>query len=503
MNTATISPKEASLKAENSLTTFLEYTLIVIYGWECFALSVQNPSIWFDDAYSLATIRHSWEEIIALTTNDFHPPLYYFLLKFFSVLGGEKVVFMKLVSSFPILLTLLLTRSFLKREFKGISALIFVLCFMASQTVLFYSVEIRMYSWALFFVTMSYCSAYYAIKKDTNLWYILFTLCMLATFYTQYYAGITVGIGYIFMVMYTLRNNRSRIKTVGLIFVVATILYLPWLAVVVTQLSEASSGFWIPAFTFLDLVRYVATFFFTGNYTTSIALLVLFLVVFLNVFFKRNKTFNEHFLLVGLYCIVGLVLFGVVLSIVVRPLLISRYLVPACGLVWVFFAGGILSFRSNRTFLVIAIALLIVSATLNYVIAPRQVGGDYSSFRRYLTERIGERDIVVIAPPERAGHLAAVVAYLFPGRTMAITESDAPRGENFALDYSKGPFKMDIITYNGLKNEKSKKWLLLPNGTTFDEVDGLISVEGMKYCRDFVWSSYQSGYEFKLYVSED
>lgn len=496
-------PLNASLKEKISLVTVLEYSLILIYGWECFSLAVQNPSIWFDDAYSLAMIRHTWNDVIALTAKDFHPPLYYFLLKFFSVLGGENVVYMKLVSSIPILLTLVLTRCFLKKEFGGVSALIFVLCFMASQTILFYSVEIRMYSWALFFVTMSYCSAYYAIKKDTDLWYALFTVCMLATFYTQYYAGITVGIGYLLLVLYTFRFNQHRTKTVLLIFVIATVLYLPWLAVVITQLSEASSGFWIQPFTFLDVVKYLATFFFTGNYPTSIALLLLFLVVFFNVFLKKEKTFKEHFLLVGLYCIAGLVVFGVVLSITVRPLLISRYLVPVSGLVWVFFAGSIQSFRSYRLLPGITIVFLMASGTLTYALAPKERGEDYSNFLAYLTERIGATDLVILAPPQKSGQLTAVVAYLFPGHRMAVTEADAPRGENLTLDYSQGPFDMSIITYSALKKAKGKKWLLLPVGTTLKEVDKLVSVEGMKYCRDFVWSSYQSGYEFKLYVSEE
>lgn len=496
-------PINASLKTKISVVTILEYSLILVYGWECFSLAVQNPSIWFDDAYSLATIRHSWKDVIALTGKDFHPPLYYFLLKFFSGVAGESIVYMKLVSTIPILLTLILTRSFLKREFGGISAVIFVLCFMASQTILFYSVEIRMYSWALFFVTMSFCSAYYAIKSDKNKWYAVFMFCMLATFYTQYYAGITVGIGYLFLVLYTLRYNQHRTKTVLFIFVVTTLLYLPWLSVVITQLSEASSGFWIPPFTFWDVIKYLATFFFTGNYPTSIALLLLFSGVFVSVFFKREKTFNDHFLLAGLYCIAGLVIFGVVLSILVRPLLISRYMVPVCGLVWVFFAASIQSLRFNRLLLAFTAVLLVTSGTLAYLLAPREQGGDFSAFRMYMAARIGQKDIVVIAPPQKSGQLTAVVSYLFPGHRMAVTETNAPRGENLTLDYFKGPFEMDIISYNALKQEKGRKWLLLPDKTTLKEVDKLVSVAGMKYCRDFVWSGYQSGYEFKLYVSEE
>jgi hypothetical protein len=496
----TINP---SFKGKISLITVLECALILIYGWECFFLAVQNPSIWFDDAYSLATIRHSWRDVMILTEKEFHPPLYYFLLKFFAVLGGENIVYMKLVSTIPILLTLLLTRCFLKKEFGGVSALIFVLCFMASQTILFYSVETRMYSWALFFVSMSYCSAYYAIKKDKNLWYALFTLCMLATFYTHYYAGITVAIGYLFLTFYTLRYNQQRTKTVFLVFVVTTLLYVPWLSVVIKQLSEASSVFWILPFTFWDVIKYLASFFFTGNYPTSIALLLLFLGVFAKVLFKREKTFNDHFLLAGLYCIAGLVAFGVVLSIMVRPLLISRYMVPVCGLVWIFFAGSIQSFMHNRLLLGVTVVLLAVSGALAYTLAPRERGDDFFAFRAYIGERIGRNDIVVIAPPQKSEHLAGVVAYLFPGHRMAVTEMNSLARENLSLNYIKGPFEMDIIGYDALKKENGRKWLLLPDKTTLEEVKGLVSVAGMKYCRDFAWSGYQSGYEFKLYVSEE
>ena len=40
-----------------------------------------NDNIWFDEAYTLALIRHSFGDVIGILKTDMHPPLYFISLK--------------------------------------------------------------------------------------------------------------------------------------------------------------------------------------------------------------------------------------------------------------------------------------------------------------------------------------------------------------------------------------------------------------------------------------
>ena len=52
---------------------------IICFAYICkFAM---GNDIWYDEVFSLAFVKKSYGEIIALTSRDVHPPLYYFYLK--------------------------------------------------------------------------------------------------------------------------------------------------------------------------------------------------------------------------------------------------------------------------------------------------------------------------------------------------------------------------------------------------------------------------------------
>lgn len=489
-----------SFVSRKFLTSGLEYMLILIFCGECVSLAVQNSSIWFDDAYSLAMIRHAWKEMVTLTGLDFHPPLYYFILKSFSILVGDEIVVMKLVSIIPSFLTLLISRVFLKKEVGGYSALLLPLCFMASQNILHYSVEVRMYSWALFFVTMSFLSAYYAIKSDQNRWYVVLSFFTIATFYTHYYAAVIVGIGFAFLFLYTFWYNTKRLLTLLFVVLGVGLCYVPWLFVFFMQISHSGSGFWIPPLTVWDVFKLGAIIFFTGEYITSVILVILFVFVFVRVIVNQGRTFVDSFLLSGLYCVAGLVVFGIVLSVTFAPLFISRYMIPVCGVVWLFFAGTSQSYLSRRLWPALTVLLLVSCGVTAYMRSGREKGEGFFVFKDYITKEIRQDDVLVLAPPNRCGHLAGIVAYLFPGHAMAFTNGGASQKENFTIDYQTAPFAMKIFTYRDLlKARKLRKWLIVPEGSGITQLQKIIPGKTFRFCGRFGWMSYQAGYQFDLY----
>jgi uncharacterized membrane protein len=487
---------------KNNITVFLTLLFFLL----CLVLISVDRAIWFDEAYSLAIIRHSWKEIIQFTTNDFSPPLYYFILKSFSLLFGSDVFVMRMVSVLPSVITMLVVSYFLKKEFGKTASLFFCLSFLASNTGILHSIDIRMYSWALLFVTMTFISGYGVLTTSKFKWYASLFVFTLATFYTHYYASILVACGYFYLFIYTFfRHKRTFLHLIILTILIST-LYAPWFFIILNQLSAAKSNYWIPDFTFNSFVVIVGSVFNSGNYLITLIIFLIHLAVFTRAIVKTEKSTKDYYMFGGLLSIVSLLLIGVLLSVLVRPLFISRYMIPGLTLLWMFFATQIRSFK-NRTISLSIASFLVFSSLLTaytiYQTSDRISANGLETFRNYLSDKLSPEDIIVIAPPEKSGHLMGMISYLFPNHTMAITQKDADISENSTLDYKKSPFEMTIITYSEISRfPERKKWLIIPTDSNELKPEQILGSQTVNNAGQFSWSTFQAGYQFDLYYTK-
>ncbi len=496
--------KTTLLKNKEKIYSVTGKVFIIAFVLAGIYLSYINNTLWFDGAYSMAMAKRSWADILKFTANDFHPPLYYFILKIFIKIFGSSVFVARMVSLLPVVFTLILTRRMLKKYFGGYAFVLFVLAFLASKAMVLYSLEIRMYSWALFFVTMTHISAFYALQTDSNRWYVGLFLFFLATFYTQYYAGLMTGIVYSIFMLYTWFYNPKRVKTVLFIALLSFLLYLPWLIIVKRQFMVAVDDFWIADFYWTDSVKFVLSLFTSGGFFTSFVLLFLFAFSLISFVIKKSKQFEDYFFFSGVVGMVCLLIFGTVLSLTVKPLLLSRYLVPAGGLLWMFFATQAAANLKNdfQKGLIPAILLLLsINSFLSLVKIPNE--RDFISFTETTSKKIGADDVIVMAAPEVSGSLSGVIAYLMPGHVMAMTHRRAVRSENYVLDYHNSPFDINIIRFADLEHfKKRKKWLFLPYNAKERSPESYVTGSKVSHVGNFGWVDYQTGYQFELYEIE-
>ena len=62
---------------------------IILATLSLFSISlIFNDNLWFDEAYTLSLIQHSFSEIIKILKTDMHPPLYFISLKVFCEIFG-------------------------------------------------------------------------------------------------------------------------------------------------------------------------------------------------------------------------------------------------------------------------------------------------------------------------------------------------------------------------------------------------------------------------------
>lgn len=135
-------------------TALIVLTGLILLFTGMYVSLIFNRNIWTDEAYTMELVygNHFWG-IIQNTANDVHPPLYYLIVKCFVLIFGESFAVCKIVSIVPMTLTMLLAVTHIRPWWGERAAVLFLIMVNAIPCVLEYAVQMRMYSWALFFVT--------------------------------------------------------------------------------------------------------------------------------------------------------------------------------------------------------------------------------------------------------------------------------------------------------------------------------------------------------------
>lgn len=327
------------------LATYKEKRGKVLFFWGLLLLEsllmivlIFDKNIFMDEAFTIALAEHPWKDIISLTAADVHPPVYYLILKLFTSIFGSSIILQHLVSVIPMILLLILGCTLVRKRFGDLTAFIFMLSIFGMPKMLAYGTEIRMYSWAMFFVTAAALYAYEITKIQSFKNWCLFTIFSLMAAYTHYFACVAVAFLYLYLLIFIIKRERKSIKSFLFCCITTVILYLPWLSILLRQVQEVNQEYWIPPITLSSLFTYVQYLFSVRqNIPLSGILLLVFFVVFLHFLF-RKKTDEDWFAAAALSTLVGMVLVGILISWIMRPVFYQRYMIAAIGCMWLFFA---------------------------------------------------------------------------------------------------------------------------------------------------------------------
>ncbi len=311
-------------------------------GGAFIAIAVQiafcfSSDIWKDEAYSLALISHPWREMMELAAQDVHPPLYYIILKAWTdavhaVLPSLPIICIaKLVSCLPFVFLLALAVGKVRRTWGNYVGGLFALSLVAAPSLISQGVEIRMYSWAMLFVTLAYVFAYDVIYVGRVRDWVCFTLVGVASAYTHYYACIAVTPVYLLLLYNSFRRGRSSLLPWLLAAIVTIVAYLPWLFVFLTQAGRVAKDYWIGLPSSLEYRRYVMALFGSAPVAGLAALI---LSQLCGKFCRRKDSMRRVYILSGISCVAFAMLIGLAVTYLIQPVFIRRYMFPAIPCLW-------------------------------------------------------------------------------------------------------------------------------------------------------------------------
>lgn len=347
-----------------------------------------SSDIWYDELFTVGMIEHSYGELIAFTARDVHPPLYYCIVKFAVELcklvsaQANPVMVAKIVSVLPYFILLAYSVTFIRKRFGMFTGGLFLFCVIAMPQLSAYTVEVRMYSWALLFVTAAFLHAYgmvtaanqaetaYACVHIRQIHAVAFIGYGLAAAYTQYFACVAVIMVYLYVFAVFLVEDRHRIREWLICVAVSAACYVPWLYALLAQITSVNENYWILPLswrTFGGCVKFIMKPAFTNEVLSTVLAVVLF-AMYVSVFvhgtiklyhYSREKCKNVAdtgdydttqtdvqkqvpgrftFAIAGVGVLAGLVIFGFVASVLLRPIFVYRYMIPALGCFWLGFA---------------------------------------------------------------------------------------------------------------------------------------------------------------------
>lgn len=360
-----------------------------------------NETVHWDEAYTWQMVtKNTLSQMLKATAVDVHPPLYYMLVMGAMKLFGQNIFVAKMVSVAATAASGLLGITLVRKRWGVKTAIPYIGVVGLAPQMVYYSVDVRMYSWVCFFVIAAALFAYEIMDSGKLYWWGAFTLMALGGVYTQYFAVVPLAILYIFLLVWILVCDRKQfVKWIGCC--VATIVgYLPWLGVVMETLQRDAAS--QEGGKIVISMKKICEWAFETNieYSTIMpAVLFVLLALGLVCRWKRYERKQKAFIVLSGCMLFGVLLLCYLLSMKMNHFWDNRYMVDALLFVWLFMLI-MLSRRKLITWGVTMIWLGIMLLSSYTVMQAKELGSiPWVNAARNVLEQVQEEEKIVYTFP--------------------------------------------------------------------------------------------------------
>ncbi len=277
---------------DGNKSRFLRAThiFVIVFSAVMFFLSAVIDGVWFDEAYTVAAVSNGMRDMINYLTHDVHPHLYYIFLKFWSFIFGEGIIALRLFSATFAVLTVGLGYTHIRKDFGERVGFWFSVSTVFSFPMLKYALQIRMYTLAIFLLTLTGIYVWRYINTESKKYRRLYLLVSVLSAYMHYFAFFIVAMINVFTLFCALRKKKTK----------------RWVADAVIQFAGYSAGLAVFVYQItLDGANWIRVFYPDVIFDTAVHP---FVATPLSFHFERDSS---------LYYIIGTVALVVVISVFV------------------------------------------------------------------------------------------------------------------------------------------------------------------------------------------
>ena len=369
--------------------------LVLLY---MFISPLTNMFINVDEYWTYSLVNLPFMQGMIVAVHDVHPPLYYMILYLFTPFGLVNLYLSKVVSIIPYILIMVVSATKIREDYGWLTAGLFVFCLGLMTDFFIEFLTIRMYSWGLFFVLMSFIYYKEVITHWDRKSWVLLTLFTLLSAYTQYFFAITCGLIYLLILVEILNNNKDKLKQFGKSVLALIILYAPWMIVFVHQI-QTQSGEPNEGFELVNAIHYLTAFAIKSqNFEFEMIIFKLvafaFLVLILYLIYQKKDRFAGA----GVFLMYATIAIGIIsLMFSFSNTMRIRYLVPVFGIFWLS-ASILIGKFENKKILLIALILIMVLVGASLAITNDDINSrlEFNEKKANFLDSINNNDSVIV-----------------------------------------------------------------------------------------------------------
>lgn len=370
------------------------------------ALVFTHTSMRLDEAQSLFQVSRDVPGLLNLVGQDVHVPGYHLLLHFWLIVFGglgERIVVARYLS-LAFLVALVPAMYILARQvFDRRVALLAAVLVAVSPFLQWYGSEARMYSMLALITVLHQIAFLKVFKKGHAAHWVWYVVTAIIGLYTHYFFGfvlLTEAVFYLFYRRKFLPGSFGRFAVAAALSIGALV---PWLLYVKSLGLASNTQPYLPVPSSGDLFNTYAQFIFgfQVNYLNTI-IISLWPAIVLFAFWalRKNRRTSPQLLFFAIAATLP-VIAAFVISILVKPFFLSRYLVVSLPALFILISWFV-SIYSKPVRRVVTVGLIAATAVLLCIeiISPNTpVKEDYRQAVAYLNANASNRDVIVASAP--------------------------------------------------------------------------------------------------------
>jgi hypothetical protein len=365
-----------------------------------------------------------------------------------------------------------------------------------------------MYSLACCFVTLLALTCWYIIKTGKKKWWVAFVFCAVGAAYSHLYGAFAAGLMASMLFFYIIFYRKPLITRFAVSVLISVLLFSPQLIISFRQFTDVAEGnFLITDSTSLSAWKsYASVLFSSGNPYLLFLTMATFLAIAVFAVSKKSKTHNDKFALACLTCFALLFGISLLISVIIRPMLIYRFLVPVAPLIWIFFAIETDTLRSLKLIkcIVYSLSVLCVVSCTTRLIRERNEGNKFRSFQTYIRENVGDKDIFLYSKNMKTGQadmeISGILSSMF-NRHIHITSEKIDYGRGNNAIFMNELFEQIFTDYSDYEQNSEwhqfPVWIFTSIYEDFDQFNDLpVDKTQARFSGQFGWNA---SHQYKIY----